>query len=122
MTFNLKQKLTATACLAVFIGASVVGTTGFIDSKSRMETETLNQIENSATAYNKYLTEWLDNKEMALSSLPSNAPRLLVGSILPVIKQSGNFENVFLAYQDGNQKNANKVILPEGNNDPREWG
>jgi methyl-accepting chemotaxis protein len=122
MTFNLKQKLTATACLAVFIGASVAGTTGFIDSKNRIENETLNQIENSATAYNKYLTEWLYNKEMALSSLPSDAPRLLVGSVLPVIKQSGNFENVFLAYQDGSQKNANKVDLPEGNNDPREWG
>ena len=122
MAFNLKQKLTITACLAVFIGASVVGTIGFIDSKNRMENETLNQIKNSATSYNKYLTEWLHNKGMALTSLPSNAPRLLVGSVLPVIKQSGNFENVFLAYQDGNQKNANKVILPEGNNDPREWG
>ncbi|MCV5342624.1 hypothetical protein OFC87_37425, partial [Escherichia coli] len=34
----------------------------------------------------------------------------------------GAFDNVFLAYPDGSQDNANGVILPPGNNDPRKWG
>ena len=37
------------------------------------------------------------------------------------MKNSGDFENVFLAYPDGSQKNANGVILPSQNNDPRKW-
>ncbi len=122
ISLNLKQKITATACAAVLLGTSVVGFTGFSASKERMENDTFDRISSSTSAYNRYVSDWIKNKSDSLESLPSNAPRLLVSSILPVIKKAGDFENVFLAYNTGESKNANKVVLPNGNNDPRKWG
>ena len=119
---KFKTKLMATSCLAVILGTSVVGYTGHYLAKERIENDTLSQIDNTTESYNDYVKGWLDNKGAILSSMPENAPRMLVKSVLGVIKQSGDFDNVFMAYSDGSQKNANNVDLPKGNDDPRKWG
>lgn len=119
---KFKTKLMLTSCLAVVIGTSAVGYTGHYLAKERIEQETLTQIDSTTGSYNRYVEDWLKSKEAALSSMPEQAPRMLVKSVLGVIKLAGDFDNVFLAYPDGSERNANNVILPEGNNDPREWG
>lgn len=119
---SLKARLVLTASIAVFIGAGVVGTTGYFSAKNRIEHETLSRIESTANSYNKSLTDWLSSKSDTLSSMPEKTPLMMIRSTLKIIKNAGRFENVFFAYPDGQQKNANDVDLPEGNNDPREWG
>lgn len=119
---TLKARLVLTASIAVFIGAGAVGTTGYFSAKHRIENETLSRIESTANSYNKSLTDWLSSKSDTLNSMPSNTPLMMVRTTLKIIKNAGRFENVFFAYPDGNQKNADDVELPEGNNDPREWG
>ncbi|WP_392340996.1 methyl-accepting chemotaxis protein [Moritella marina] len=119
---TLKARLVLTASIAVFIGAGVVGTTGYFSSKNRIEHETLSRIESTANSYNKSLTDWLSSKSDTLSSMPDKTPLMMIRSTLKIIKNAGRFENVFFAYPDGQQKNADDVDLPEGNNDPRKWG
>ena len=119
---TLKARLVLTASIAVFIGAGAVGATGYFSAKHRIENETLSRIESTANSYNKSLTDWLSSKSDTLNSMPANTPLMMVRSTLKIIKNAGRFENVFFAYPDGNQKNADDVELPEGNNDPRKWG
>ncbi|WP_017220745.1 methyl-accepting chemotaxis protein [Moritella dasanensis] len=119
---TLKARLVLTASIAVFIGAGAVGTTSYFSSKHRIENETLSRIESTANSYNKSLTDWLNSKSDTLDSMPEKTPLMMLRSTLKIIKNAGRFENVFFAYPDGQQKNANDVDLPEGNNDPREWG
>ncbi|WP_232784095.1 methyl-accepting chemotaxis protein [Moritella sp. Urea-trap-13] len=119
---TLKARLVLTASIAVFIGAGAVGATSYLSSKNRIENETLSRIENTAHSYNKSLTDWLSSKSDTLNSMPEKTPLMMIRNTLKIIKNAGSFENVFFAYPDGQQKNADDVELPEGNDDPREWG
>lgn len=122
LKLSLRAKLTTAACIAVFIGAGVVGGLGFVSSMDRMEQQTKERIESATNGYNQSTHNWIKQKGNAVSSLPVKAPRLVITAILGVIKMSGDFDNVFLAYNDGTQVNANRVFLPKDNNDPRKWG
>ena len=79
---TLKLKIILSVSLAVFIGAGVVGTTGYLSSKKIIERETNSQIENIAISYNKSLNDWVESKSNTLKSMPPETPRLMLKSTL----------------------------------------
>ena len=87
-----------------------------------MNSQVEQRLDSATASYNQYVTDWLKSKERALTSIPKGVqPSTIVGH-LQQVRDSAGFDNVFLAYEDGSQQNANGVSLPSGNNDPRKWG
>ncbi|WP_375319986.1 methyl-accepting chemotaxis protein [Aliivibrio logei] len=119
---SLKNKLAISASAAIILGGVLVEALSFNTSLERLDTEVTQRLESTTASYNQYVTDWVLSKERALISLPqeTNADAIVVH--LKQVRDSAKFDNVFLAYPDGSQANANGVILPSGNNDPRKWG
>ncbi|MEZ8092608.1 methyl-accepting chemotaxis protein [Photobacterium swingsii] len=122
MNLTLRQKLAVSASIAIILGGLVVTALSFISSLGRLDQDLSTRLKGVASAYNHYVVDWLDAKGTALSAMPTRISNDSVQQHLEQVRDSGKFDNVFLAYSDGSQDNANKVILPPGNDDPRQWG
>jgi methyl-accepting chemotaxis protein len=119
---TLKQKLSLSASLAIALGGVVVTTLSFIASLNRLDEELNERLFSVTHAYNQYVTDWLVSREAALAAFPDNVDKQHLVTHLRQVKDSGRFDNVFVAFGDGSQQNANRVVLPPDNNDPRRWG
>ncbi len=94
----------------------------FNASLSRLDLEVEQRLQGVTASYNQYVSDWLVSKQRALTSLTSDAKQEAIVTHLKQVKHAAAFDNVFLAYPDGSQQNANGVVLPPDNNDPRKWG
>ena len=94
----------------------------FRASLQRLDIEVTQRLESSTASYNQYVADWIESKERALTSITPDANMDFIVSNLKQVKNSAGLDNVFLAFPDGSQKNANGVVLPPGNDDPRKWG
>ncbi|OAN11140.1 chemotaxis protein [Photobacterium jeanii] len=121
MNLTLRQKLAVSASIAIILGGLVVTALSFISSLGRLDQDLSDRLKGVASAYNHYVQDWLDAKGTALSAMPTSIASDSTLSHLSQVRDSGKFDNVFLAFDDGSQVNANKVVLPPGNNDPRQW-
>ncbi|HCG7768355.1 TPA: methyl-accepting chemotaxis protein [Vibrio parahaemolyticus] len=119
---SLKNKLAISASAAIILGGVLVEGLSFRDSLQRLDAEVAQRLESTSASYNQYVSDWLLSKERALTSLSAESEKRAIVTHLKQVRDSGAFDNVFLAYPDGSQDNANGVILPPGNNDPRKWG
>lgn len=119
---SLKHKLAVSAGLAIIIGGFLVEALSFRASLSRLDTEVAQRLESTTASYNQYVSDWVASKERAMTSLTREADPGNMVTHLKQVRDSGGFDNVFLAYPDGSQDNANGVVLPPGNDDPRKWG
>ncbi|PQJ84146.1 methyl-accepting chemotaxis protein [Aliivibrio sifiae] len=119
---SLKNKLAISASAAIILGGVLVEALSFNASLERLDTEVTQRLESTTASYNQYVTDWVLSKERALTSLPQEANADAIVVHLKQVRDSAKFDNVFLAYPDGSQANANGVILPPGNDDPRKWG
>ncbi|MGR6859257.1 methyl-accepting chemotaxis protein [Aliivibrio salmonicida] len=119
---SLKNKLAISASAAIILGGVLVEALSFNASLGRLDTEVKQRLESTTASYNQYVTDWILSKERALTSLPQEANADAIAVHLKQVRDSAKFDNVFLAYPDGSQANANSVILPPGNDDPRKWG
>lgn len=119
---TLRKKLSASAAAAIAIGGLLVTTLSFMSSMERLNDDVQARLQGVTSTYNKYVSDWLKSKGASLSAFPSNAIPSEVVKHLQQVKNSAKFDNVFLAYPDGTQENANGVVLPLGNDDPRKWG
>ncbi|WP_367989356.1 methyl-accepting chemotaxis protein [Vibrio sp. NTOU-M3] len=119
---SLKNKLAFSASVAIIIGGLMVEALSFNGALKRLDIELLERLESTTASYNQNVQDWLVSKERILTAFPSNADSLSVLNHLKQVRDSAGFDNVFLAYPDGSQNNANGVVLPQGNDDPREWG
>jgi len=119
---TLKQKLAFSASFAILVGAILVMTISFQGSLKRLDIELNQRLLSSTSYYNRYVSDWLAAKGEALKSLPATVELDQLEKHLQQLRVGAGFDNVFLAFQDGSQKNANGVILPSGNDDPRKWG
>ncbi|MDD9155145.1 methyl-accepting chemotaxis protein [Aliivibrio sp. S4TY2] len=119
---SLKNKLAISASAAIILGGVLVEALSFNASLGRLDTEIEQRLESTTASYNQYVTDWILSKERALTSLPQEANADAIVVHLKQVRDSAKFDNVFLAYPDGSQANANGVILPPGNDDPRKWG
>ena len=122
INLSLKNKLALLASLSIIIGCLIVETISFKSSLDELNKGVDQRVSSSLTAYNGYVIEWFKAKERSLTSLSSDIDSNSLINHLKQVKLSGGFDNVFFAYPDGSQVNANAVTLPEGNNDPRKWG
>jgi len=121
-SISLKNKLAISSGLAIVLGAVIVSALSFNASLKRMNSDLELRLESTTNSYNLYVSDWLRSKQRALTALPNEVTNNAIITTLKQIKDSAAFDNVFLAYPDGSQKNANEVSLPKGNNDPRKWG
>ncbi|MFD2177219.1 methyl-accepting chemotaxis protein [Veronia pacifica] len=121
-TLSLKKKLSISASAIIIIGGLLMESLSFTQSVQKLELDVKQQLENTTFSYNQYVGDWINSKEKALTSLPTDAKQADIVTHLKQVKNAGEFDNVFLAYPNGSQNNANNVVLPPGNNDPRKWG
>lgn len=118
---SLKNKLALSASLAIILGGILVASISFWSSLQRLDVDIEERLQGSSASYNKYIADWIASKGIILSSLSNDiAPEQLVKH-LQQMAISGGFDNVFAAFSDGSQKNANGITLPAGNDDPRKW-
>ncbi len=108
--------------MAIIIGGLLVEALSFNASLDRMDSEVEQRLESTTASYNQYVTDWLLSKERSLTSLSQEVSKEAIVTHLKQVKHAAAFDNVFLAYPDGSQDNANGVVLPPGNDDPRQWG
>ena len=120
-SLSLRQKLAVSASIAIILGGALVTVLSFVSSLNRLDEDLNARLRGVAVAYNEYVVDWLDSKAMALSAFPQDIDIQDIPAHLRQVKNSAGFDNVFLAFTDGSQVNANQVLLPEGNNDPRQW-
>ncbi len=121
-SISLKNKLALLASISIVIGCLIVEAISFKASLDNLNTTVEQRMEGSLTAYNRYVVDWFKAKESALVSMTSELDETSLPNHLNQMKVSGGFDNVFLAYPDGSQINADKVVLAPGNDDPRKWG
>ncbi|WP_186174989.1 methyl-accepting chemotaxis protein [Vibrio jasicida] len=119
---SLKNKLAISASAAIILGGVLVEGLSFRDSLQRLDVEVAQRLESTSASYNQYVSDWILSKERALTSLSQDAEKSAIVTHLKQVRDSAAFDNVFLAYPDGSQDNANGVVLPSGNDDPRQWG
>lgn len=119
---SLKNKLAISASIAIIVGGLLVEGLSFRASLERLNIEVEQRLESTASSYNQYVADWITSKERALSSLSEESKKEGIITHLKQVKHSAAFDNVFVAYPDGTQDNANGVVLPAGNDDPRKWG
>ncbi|WP_434359547.1 methyl-accepting chemotaxis protein [Parasalinivibrio latis] len=121
-SLSLRKKLAFSASAAILVGSSLVMAVSFISSLNRLDTELKERLHSAAESYNTYVADWIQSKGHALSSFPTDADPAHYDKHVRQVRDSGQFDNVFLAFNDGSQINANNVKLPPENNDPRTWG
>lgn len=119
---SLKNKLAISASAAIVIGSVLVEALSFNASLERLDVEMDQRLQSTTASYNQYVTDWLESKQLALTSLSEEMQSDAIVTHLKQLRHAAGFDNVFLAYPDGSQQNANGVILPPDNNDPRKWG
>ncbi|CAM2994184.1 methyl-accepting chemotaxis protein [Moritella viscosa] len=119
---SLKNKLALSASLAIILGGILVAAVSFWSSMQRLDVEIEERLKGSFTSYNQYVADWIESKGTILSSLSNAIAPESLEKHLQQMAVSGGFDNVFAAFPDGSQKNANGVTLPTGNDDPRKWG
>lgn len=121
-TLSLKSKLAISASFAIIVGGLSVEFLSFYASLQRLDTEVEQRLQSASASYNQYVLDWVDSKQRALTSISPSTKMANIANHLKQVQNSGAFDNVFIAYADGSQQNANQVILAPGNDDPRKWG
>ncbi|WP_427982607.1 methyl-accepting chemotaxis protein [Agarivorans sp.] len=121
-SWSLKIKLAVSASLAIILGGFLVEALSFRAASERLDFDVEQRLMSASASYNQYVSDWLLSKERSLSSISKEAKEEQIVAHLAQVRDAAAFDNVFLAYPDGSQKNANGVVLPPGNDDPRKWG
>ncbi|MDE1358488.1 methyl-accepting chemotaxis protein [Vibrio aestuarianus] len=119
---SLKNKLVISASAAIILGGVLVEALSYKAALERLDVDVEQRLQSTTTSYSQYVTDWLVSKERSLTSLSQETEKNAIVTHLKQVRDSGAFDNVFLAYPDGSQDNANGVVLPPGNDDPRQWG
>ncbi len=102
---SLKNKLAISASAAIILGGVLVEGLSFRDSLQRLDAEVAQRLESTSASYNQYVSDWLLSKERALTSLSAESEKRAIVTHLKQVRDSGAFDNVFLAYPDGSQDN-----------------
>ncbi|MFV0447001.1 MAG: methyl-accepting chemotaxis protein [Vibrio sp.] len=119
---SLKNKLAISASIAIVLGSVLVELLSYNASLNRLDIEIEQRLQSSTTSYNQYVNDWLLSKQRALTALSDAVKSDAIITHLKQVRDSADFDNVFIAYPDGSQQNANNVTLAANNNDPRVWG
>jgi methyl-accepting chemotaxis protein len=119
---SLKAKLSIAAGGAILLVGIILTAENFISAKAHLEQNLKSQVIDMGNTFAASVNYWFNSKASAIKAFsadPANEADIIKS--LQQTKNSGDFENVFYAKTDGTQLNANAVVLPDGNNDPRKW-
>jgi methyl-accepting chemotaxis protein len=119
---SLKAKLSIAAGGAILLVGIILTADNFISAKAHLEQNLKSQVIDMGNTFAASVNYWFNSKASAIKAFsadPANEADIIKS--LQQTKNSGDFENVFYAKTDGTQLNANAVVLPDGNNDPRKW-
>ncbi|WP_417069094.1 methyl-accepting chemotaxis protein [Niveibacterium terrae] len=121
MIKSLQQKLIlAMAAFVALTGLLIAGSSYLISAKQQQrDAET--QIRSVGTILGVHVGNWLGAKATVLNAFRPIPHDATLPAYISYARDAGGFANVFVAYPDGTQENANKVVLPPDNNDPRKW-
>ena len=118
---TLQQKLVlAMAAFVALTGILIAGSTYVISSKQQ-QIESQTQIKSVGKLLGVHVGNWIAGKANVLNAFQPIPHDASLANYMPYARDAGGFANVFVAYPDGSQENANKVTLPPDNNDPRKW-
>ncbi|GGP24868.1 methyl-accepting chemotaxis protein [Silvimonas amylolytica] len=118
---TLQSKLVAAVSAMVIVTGVVIAGASYFLSSAQQESESKAQISAVSSVLGIHIGNWISAKAQVLNAfkpVPHDAG-LVAG--MGYARDAGGFANVFLAYPDGTQQNANNVTLPPDNNDPRKW-
>ena len=119
---SLKNKLSLAAAAAIMLVGVIITVEVFISAKSRMETGLAEQVDDMGNTFASSVNYWFNSKAAAMKAVqPDPTNEIEIVKSLQQAKVAGDFDNVFYARPDGSQLNANGVVLPPGNDDPRKW-
>ncbi|MBB5190635.1 methyl-accepting chemotaxis protein [Silvimonas terrae] len=118
---TLQSKLVIAVSLLVIVTGVVIAGAGYFLSSTQQEAESRTQISAQGTILGIHIGNWISAKAQVLNAFKPvpHDPGLVAA--MGYARDAGGFANVFLAYPDGTQQNANNVVLPPDNNDPRKW-
>ena len=121
-SMSLKNKLSLAAAAAIMLVGVIITVEVFISAKSRMETGLAEQVGDMGNTFASSVNYWFNSKAAAMKAVqPDPTNEIEIVKSLQQAKVAGDFDNVFYARPDGSQLNANGVVLPPGNDDPRKW-
>ncbi len=121
-SMSLKNKLSLAAAAAIMLVGVIITVEVFISAKSRMETGLAEQVDDMGNTFASSVNYWFNSKAAAMKAVqPDPTNEIEIVKSLQQAKVAGDFDNVFYARPDGSQLNANGVVLPPGNDDPRKW-
>src|SRR5690554_7459266 len=121
MRLSLRKKISGSAAVALIVVGSVVAWLAYSAAMAQMEERIKSQVEGISSTFSQYVSDWFISKGRALESFPADAPPEDYITHLNQVKRAADVDNVFLAFADGGLVNANELVLPEDNNDPRIW-
>ena len=121
-SMSLKNKLSFAASVAILLVGVILTTETYLTSKSKLEENLSSQVSDIGNTFAASVNYWFNSKASAITAYnPNQKDDEHVVHALQQVEHSGEFDNVFFARTDGSQLNANDVVLPPDNNDPRKW-
>jgi methyl-accepting chemotaxis protein len=120
-SLGLRQKMTLAMAGFVTVTGFMVAGFDFVLSAQNVTEISHQQFDTVGKLYGGHMSTWFASKTKVLESFPAEIDPAQLQRHLLFTRNAGAFDNVFLAYPDGRQDNANNVHLPPDNNDPRKW-
>ena len=121
LRLSLRKKISASAAVALIVVGCVVAWLAYTAAMGQMENNIRSQVKGISGTFSKYVGDWFTSKARALESFPGSADPADFITHLNQVKVAAEVDNVFLGFEDGGLINANQLVLPEDNNDPRVW-
>lgn len=119
--WSLRRKISASVALSLVLVGFAVSWLSYSSSMAQMDKAIAQQVQTASATFSKYVGDWFALKGKALESFPSNVDESRYPEHLQQLRIAADVDNVFLAFDDGGLVNANKLVMAEGNNDPRVW-
>jgi methyl-accepting chemotaxis protein len=118
---TLQTKIVVGVAVFVSITGILIATASYVILARQQEADSENQITAIGNVLGLHIGTWLGAKAKVLDAFHPmpHAPSLIAAMAYP--RDAAGFSNVFMAYPDGTQENANKAVLSTNDNDPRKW-
>lgn len=121
-SWSLRRKISGSVAIALVVIGCAVSYLSYRASMQAMEQDVRAQVRGIGSSFSKYVSDWFAAKGKTLEAFPADASNSELQAHLTQLKISANVDNSFLAFADGQLKNANQLTMAKGNDDPRVWG
>src|SRR5574343_615278 len=117
-SWSLRRKISGSVAIALVVIGCAVSYLSYRASMQAMEQDVRAQVRGIGSSFSKYVSDWFAAKGKTLEAFPADASNSELQAHLTQLKISANVDNSFLAFADGQLKNANQLTMAKGNDDP----